>query len=145
LPFQNSLAFEESRGTEALPVVLLISCVLAASTLAMGLNNLDRIKSIRERQRCAASFNNFIEHAKLVSLGSEGSTRTIDLDLPNGKISFQGRIAKLIVNEEVIKSEILPFPVHFDIQSIESGSYIIELARVKDKFELLLTKAVEIE
>ncbi|MGC8937167.1 MAG: hypothetical protein ACP5KV_07405 [Candidatus Methanomethylicaceae archaeon] len=120
---------------------MLISCFLTASTLAIGFKGLDKLKSVQEQQRCISSFNNLVESAKLVSLGDEGSAQTIDLDLPNGKISFKGRVIKLIINEEVIKSEILPFPANMDAQ-IESGSYTIELASVKDRFELILTKAV---
>jgi len=121
----------DAKGVESLPVVLLLSAVLAASTLAIGTACLDRVQRLGKRQRAIESFNTFVERTRMVSIGGIGSVQQVALELAGGELVFDANLVQLIYGEEVLRSRILPLPVVQDGGDFEigTGSYAIELLR----------------
>jgi len=121
----------DGKGVEALPVVLLLGAVLAASTLAIGTACLNRVQRLGERQRAIESFNSFVERARMASAGGVGNVQQVELELAGGKLVFDSNLVQLIYGEEVLRSETLPLHVMQDGGGFEigTGSYAIELLR----------------
>jgi hypothetical protein len=120
------------KGFEALPIALLVSVLLGACTLSLGIKCLTNLQKLAELQRGDESFNALVERARVVIAGGTGSVQRVDLDLPNCKIVGKGRLLQLLVGEEVRRAEPVPLPILLDGREaweIGGGSYLIELHR----------------
>lgn len=120
----------DERGIECLPVTLLLSTLLAASTLVLGLSCLDRFQRLNERQRAMESFDTFVAKIKTVIAGGPNSLQFVELETPNAKIVARGTLLQLWAGEEILRSEIVPLPVLLGDQSnweIRDGRFAVEL------------------
>lgn len=119
-----------SKGVESLPVVLLLGVALAACTLGLGFRCLGNVQTLRGRQHAIESFDTFVERARMVSAGGVGSTQQVNLELIDGRISVDAELVQLSIGNEVLRSEILPLPIHAgDVEELRSGTYVIRLQR----------------
>jgi len=119
----------DCRGVESLPVVLLVGLVLGALTLGVGVSCLSRGKALVDEQRALADFEEFVLRTKHVSSGGVGSWQRVELELPEGAIAIEGRLAQLLWKGEVRMTELLPFPFSSDAPKLERGNYLLELQR----------------
>lgn len=117
------------RGMESLPVALLLGTVLGASTLAIGLSCLDQAQRMSERQRAIDSFNGFIERARMLSAGGVGSVQSVELELGGGMIIVEGKTVQLVLDGNLVRSEVLSLPLSTPELQLVSGDYLIELER----------------
>ena len=122
----------DALGVESLPIMLLLGTVLGACTFGIGIRCLANAQKSSELQRAIDGFNAFVERARIVCAGGEGSIQQIELDLPTGRIIVEGKFLQLVVDDEVRRSEILPLLILVDgheARDIVSGRYAIELRR----------------
>jgi hypothetical protein len=122
----------DARGIESLPVALLLSTLLAASTLALGLSCLDVVQRLNERQRAIECFDTFVTKIRTVIAGGPNSLQIVELETPNGKIVGRGGLLQLWVGDEILKSEIVSLPVLLGDQNnweIRDGCFAVELQR----------------
>jgi hypothetical protein len=127
------MLLRDARGIEGLPVVLIISAVLGACVLGLGVKALTNVQNIASRQRAIESFDSLVEKARHVSFGAPGSWQCIELELLSGKIIGDGRLLQLLIDGEACRVEILPLPMLMGGQStfeLKSGWYVVELCRV---------------
>jgi hypothetical protein len=113
-------------------MILLLGTVLGACTLGIGVRCLGNVQNLTELQQAVDGFNDFVDRAKIVCAGGEGSVQRIELDLPAGSIVVEGKLLRLVVGNEVRKSELLPLPVivyGYETWKIVNGWYEIELQR----------------
>jgi hypothetical protein len=90
------------------------------------------VQNITDLQQAVDGFNVFVERAKIVCAGGEGSVQQIELDLPVGSIVVEGNLLQLVVGNEVRESELLPLQVivyGYETWKIVNGWYEIELQR----------------
>ena len=120
------------RGIESLPVMLLLGAVLGASTLAIGLTSFDRAQRLDKRQRAIDSFDLFVERALILSAGGVGSVQMVELELGEYKIVLDGKLVRLVADEELVRSDVLPIPVSAPVFQLGSGAYLIGLKRGAD-------------
>jgi len=116
----------DDRGVESLPVMLLMGMMLAASTIAIGMDCLDRVQRMSARQRAVDSFNIFVERAQLLSAGGAGNVRLVELDLGGGSIILDGNLVQLLAGDTVVRSEVLSLRLFADQNELRSGNYIME-------------------
>ncbi len=122
----------ESVGVESLPVVLLLGAMLGASTLAIGVACLDQAQRLGNRQRAIDGFNLFVERARMLSAGGVGSIQLVELELGESSIILDGKFVQLVMDGEVIRSDVLLLPISAPEPQLGSGSYLIELKRGAD-------------
>ena len=122
----------EIRGVESLPVVILLGAVLGASTLGIGLACLDQARRSSERQQAIDSFDLFIQQVRMLSAGGVGSVQLIEIHTGDGVIVLDKNVARLVVDDEVVRSDILPLPVFTSTPQLSTGSYLVELKRGAD-------------
>lgn len=122
----------DARGIEALPIILLLGTVLGACTLGIGVRCFGNVQNLTELQQAVDGFNDFVERARIVCAGGEGTVQQIELDLPVGSIVVEGNLLQLVVGNEVRRSELLPLPIivcGYETWKIVNGRYEIELQR----------------
>ncbi|MDI6884276.1 MAG: hypothetical protein QMD00_04000 [Hadesarchaea archaeon] len=119
----------EAWGVESLPVALMLGAVLGASTLAIGAACLDQAQRLSGRQRAIDSFNHFVERARMLGAGGVGSIQLVELELGGGEIIVDGELVQLMLDGELVRSDVLPLPVSAPESELNSGSYLIELKR----------------
>ncbi|HID60785.1 MAG TPA: hypothetical protein EYP46_02865 [Hadesarchaea archaeon] len=122
----------DARGIESLPVVLLLSAVLGASTLGIGLACLDQARRLSERQQAIDAFNTFTERVRMLSASGVGSAQLVEVNTGEGVIVLDENLARLVVGDEIVRSDFLPLPVLASASQLDSGSYLIELKRGAD-------------
>ena len=122
----------DARGIESLPVVLLLGAVLGGSTLAIGAACLDQAQRLSGRQRAIDSFNYFVERTRMLSAGGLGSVQLVELELCGGKLTVEKELVQLVINGEIVGSNVLPLPVTTSGLELSSGSYLLELKRGAD-------------
>jgi hypothetical protein len=127
------MLLRDARGIEGLPVVLIIGTVLGACVLGISAKALTNVQNIVSHQHAIRSFDSLVEKARHVSFGGPGSWQCIELELPSGKITVDGKLLQLLIDSEARRVEVLPLPMLMGGQStfeLKSGWYVVELCRV---------------
>jgi hypothetical protein len=117
-------------GIWSTPIVLVLGLVLTISVLTVGLACVDRFQRLRRKQLGIEDFNNFLEEIRFLSVGGEGGTGYVELG-PEGEILVEGTLARLVVDGENLRDELLPLPVR-GTSKLTAGNYWVELRRGKD-------------
>jgi len=107
--------------------MLLLSVALGASAIAIGVACLGQLERASSKQRAVESFNRFTEEATLLSAEGVGGTRSIDLGLGAARITTDGKLAELALENQVLSVVALPLPV--SAPELSEGTYIMELKR----------------
>lgn len=126
----------DARGVESLPMILIISLALGMFAIVLGTKSMARVGGLLEDQQSIESFDTLVEHVYSISFGGVGGKRNFELELPESEIIVWGKIIQLEIENETLRSEVLPLPILLDgfedEFSIQSGGYTLELQRVSD-------------
>jgi len=111
-------------------VVLLLGVIFGACTFGIGAKCLMRAQNSTEKQRAIESFNAFVEQAHATCMGSVSNARQVELELSGGRILIHDRLVQLVVDNESLKTEILPLPILSESGGeLHDGNYLLELKR----------------
>jgi hypothetical protein len=127
-------------GVWSTPIVLVLGLVLTISVLTVGLACVDQLQRLRRKQRGIEDFNDFLEEVQLLSMGGEGETGFVELDL-DGELLVEETLARLVVDGENLRGELLPLPVR-GASRLTAGSYSMELKRGEDGHLLIEIRRV---
>lgn len=97
--------------------------------MAIGVACLNQVHRMSERQRAVDGFNYFIERARMLSAGGVGGIQSAELELGGGVIIVDGETVQLVLDGELVRSDVFPLPLSAPEPELTSGRYIIELKR----------------
>lgn len=125
----------KSRGMVGLPIVIILSAILASIALGLGMRGLNRARDLTEDQKINRSFDRLVEVATEASYGKVGGSEEVSLELFDGSILVEDRLVQLEVENEFLRADFLPLPLLKENRrnfSIRSGSFSIKLAYLAD-------------
>ncbi|MEM1823412.1 MAG: hypothetical protein QXU01_00245 [Candidatus Hadarchaeales archaeon] len=93
-----------NRGFSSLPVVLLLSVVLACGTVLIGISGLRILQRNLEKQKLIEDFYRIRETIHEISNGGE---RVVQIR-SSGKIILRDRLIEAWLDEEIVRSSMLP-------------------------------------
>ena len=118
------------QGIEGLPMVLLLGVIFGACAFGLGVKCLTQAQNTIDKQQAIESFNAFVEQAHAACMGSVGNARQVELKLSGGRMLIHDRLVQLVMDNESLKTEILPLPVLSESGGeLRDGNYLLELKR----------------
>lgn len=131
-PLRCKDARSEIQGFAGLPIVLILSVLLGAIALGLGLRGLERTEQLIDEQRSVQSFNRLVEASTELSYGSMGGERLVRLELSERRIEVEGNLIRLKSNDGTKEVETLPLTLREgceDTFAMESGVFLLKLER----------------
>ncbi|MEM3420784.1 MAG: hypothetical protein QW315_00800 [Candidatus Hadarchaeum sp.] len=124
---------KESRGVESLPVVVMLGAIMAAGTVALGIETISRAQRMAQFQRAVESFDLFVEQCRLLCAGGLSDSRLVEIELGDGKIALKGNLVQLFI-EGTVRTELLPLPIFGGENELRSGSYLLRICQQNGVF-----------
>lgn len=119
---------KDSRGAESLPVVVMLGAIIAAGTVALGIETISRAQRMAQFQRAVGSFNLFVEQCRLLCAGGLSESKLVEIELGDGKIALKGNLVQLLI-EGTVRTELLPLPIFGEEDELRNGSYLLRVCQ----------------